>query len=334
MRDTESTSPNRRNSASLDSAFLPGALADRSNRRALNSWHQGDLVRNIRLFWATPTGEDPLTGLTVDDLDDGLAPVVGWDGEPALEGDPAHESDEGASDPTDSSARTWAIITSQTCDVVASGPGARHFTVQVSPLRDLSGTYDKGQITQIRRGANVDLVYVNNVPEPGDWAADLRISLPVSKGILIQQEPTPGFGADSQSQQFAERVAAKYRRPALHDEISDGLVNGLRNLIETSRKADDIWPDSIEQFRILVLEGDRLNPRHVVVLALTLDKLSPMQKGPLRKWRTTERRRLAKVSDGIQLGPIRFVDVDDLKVRDYRSSDPLRIPELGGPTFW
>src|SRR5206468_2164638 len=90
------------------------------------------------------------------------------------------------------SADTWAVITSQTCDVVASGPGGRHPTVQVSPLVNLDGA-DPNKITGIRRNMNVDSVLVPDVPGGGTWAADLRISLPVSKAVLLQQSRIPGF---------------------------------------------------------------------------------------------------------------------------------------------
>jgi hypothetical protein len=305
-------------------------MADRVVRRALNEWRQGDLVAGTRLFWAAPL-DDPLTGLQVDGDSSSRWPVVVWDGTPAAATTAVADVDTA---PPDSNASRWSIITSQTCDVVATGPGARHPTVQVSPLRDLRLEFDAGQITEIRRGSRVDLVYVPNVPGGGDWAADLRVSLPVSKAVLLEQTPQRGFGKAKEALEFGERVAAKVRRPALHDQISDGLVNSLREFVKVTREAGEQWPDLFEQFRLLVTDGDKLQPKSVALLAITHGQTTGANRQPLRGWQRTEKRRLARASDGILLTPVRFYKLDELGARDYRDSDPLRVPELGSPAFW
>jgi hypothetical protein len=133
----------------------------------------------------------------------------------------------------------------------------------------------------------------------------------------------------------ARMPQSKYRRPALHDQISGELVTNLRALVKSSREAGEEWPDLIEQFRLLVTDGDKLTPRHVVILALTFsDSLSPEDRMPLREWHEREAKRLRRATDGMELGPFRFFTVDSVPVRDYRDSDWLRIPELGQRVFW
>lgn len=313
----------------VDALYLPGALVDRPTKRALSAWQQGDLVRDVGLFWAGTEDVDELTGLTAEPTTGHRWPVVPWDGVPAttagsVDADLAY---------ADQPATGWTIITSQTCDVVADGPGQRHPTVQVSPLQNIAHL-DKSKILGIRRGEKVDLVHIPDVPDRGTWAADLRISLPVSKAVLLRQDRVPGFVDPTAAMQFAERVAAKYRRPALHDEIAGGLVNSLRALVDQARPAGDLWPDLIEQFRLQITDGDRLKPRNVRILAVTLDDLTAADKQPLRVWQTKERRRLLRASDGIVLGPIWFGDLEKVGVGRYRDSDYLRIPELSQPVFW
>lgn len=312
----------------IDALYLPGALVDRPTKRALNAWQQGDLVRDIGLFWAGTEDVDELTGLAAEPTTGHRWPVVPWDGVLAT----AADSDAGPAD-AHQSATGWAIITSQTCDVVADGPGQRHPTVQVSPLQNIAHL-EKSKILEIQRGEKSDFVHVPDVPDPGTWAADLRISLPVSKAVLLRQDRVPGFADASGAMQFAERVAAKYRRPALHDEITGGLVNGLRALVDQARAAGALWPDLIEQFRLEISDGDRLKPRNVRILAVTLDDLTAEDKQPLRDWRTKERKRLLRASDGIVLGPMWFGDLEKVGVGRYRDSDYLRIPELSQPVFW
>jgi len=294
----------------------------------LADWRQGDLLRDVGLFWAGTEDDDELTGLAVPPSAGHQWPVVAWDGLPALD---AAEPADGQTDGT-ALVPEWTIITSQTCDIAAAGPGARHPVVQVSPLVNLDGA-DPNKVTAIRRHANVDLAPVPGVPGGGTWAADLRISLPVSKAVLLRQNRVHGFRSSAEALVFAERVAAKYRRPALHDELTGEFIVGLNKVMAQAKKAGDAWPDSIEQFRILVTAGDKLNPKNVTVLAIMLETLTLEERGPLRTWRNGERKRLLKVSD-ITLDPLRFRTLDKVDVRDYRASDWLRITELGQPAFW
>lgn len=322
----------------VDALYIRGALADRAVKRGLNNWRQGDLVPGVGLFWAGTDDDDPITGLSVPPSGGHHWPVVPWDGLSAE----ADSDDSQLSNPSGTGgypqesagwAGSWSIITSQTCDVVATGPGQRHPTVQVCPLLPLHDHLDKGQIAEIGKGSRVDLITVPGVPGGGEWAADLRISVPVSKAVLLRQEPVRGFTSEEGSQQFAERVAAKYRRPALHDEISDGLVSGLRALVAKARADEAPWPDSIEQFRLLVLDGDQLTPRSVRVLTILLRPgMAAADSAPLREWRNRETKRLRR--HDIMLAPLDFVAVNEMTVIDYRASDPLRVPELGQPAYW
>lgn len=61
-------------------------------------------------------------------------------------------------------------------------------------------------------------------PQLGGGPADLPAR---SARLKLQQERYHGFDDPAGAQAFAERVAGKYRRAALHDELSVGLVAGL-----------------------------------------------------------------------------------------------------------
>lgn len=316
--------------AGLDAIYVPGTLRLPTVSDGLAEWRQGDLLRGVGLFWAGTEDDDELTGLAVPPSAGQQWPVVAWDGQPAAEENPAPPSVE----PTGGLELVpeWSIITSQTCDIAAAGPGARHPVVQVSPLVNLDGV-DPSKVTAIRRHANVDLTPVPKVPGGGTWAADLRISLPVSKAVLLRQDRSHGFYDSAEALAFAERVAAKYRRPALHDELTGEFITGLSKAVTQGKKAGQPWTDSIEQLRLLVTAGDKLSPKSVAVLAIMLEPLSLEERRPLQAWRNVERKRLLKASD-ITLDPIRFRTLDTVSVRDYRASDWLRITELGQPAFW
>ncbi|MEV6903441.1 hypothetical protein, partial [Amycolatopsis sp. NPDC051372] len=124
------TTPDAVNTPRHEHAFVPGVLsaADataRAFKRALTAWAQGDILEGVGLFWATPHDVDLLTGISAARGVGTSYPVYSWDGQAA---------DENISlDPADWS-NALSIITSQTCDIAPAGPGARHHTVQVSPL--------------------------------------------------------------------------------------------------------------------------------------------------------------------------------------------------------
>ena len=152
----------------------------------------------MRIFWATVPG-DPLiehdevegdnAGASKDFADGGWAVVHVNEVEGFVEEDVPR----------------LGIITSQTCDIVGSGPGAKHPVVQVSPLTPLS-SLSADRAAAVRNGTVVELIHLPTF-DGGQWAVDLRISLPASKGVLLAQPPRPGFDNEAQTLAFAERVS-------------------------------------------------------------------------------------------------------------------------------
>ncbi|SNR59691.1 hypothetical protein [Blastococcus mobilis] len=63
----------------LDAAYIARALGTPAFTDGLAEWRQGDLIRDIGLFWAG-TEDDPLTGLQVPVSPGHRWPVVAWDG--------------------------------------------------------------------------------------------------------------------------------------------------------------------------------------------------------------------------------------------------------------
>lgn len=304
------TSDPGRDPGGLDALLQPDALDERAVRRSLDRWKQGDIVTGLRLFWATGLGPDPLTGLDAGTGTGGGWRVLAWDEEDSPDG-------------------SWGVIGTQTCDVAATGPGRSQLHVQVHPVKRLDGAFDAGRIAEIRRGQSTNLIYLTAPPIGGEWAADLRMSLPVSKTLLCHQEPKHAFACERDSLDFAERIAAKARRPALHDQLSGPMVSSLRDMIRQAQSNEENWPDLFEQFRLLVTDGGRLTPRTVQLLAIShANRPLPSDRRALREWRTRESKRLTRAAD-ITLSPITFIALTDLDAQRYRQSVPLHVPELG-----
>ncbi len=175
----------------------------------------------------------------------------------------------------------------------------------------------------------LDYVYLTNPPAQGEWAVDLRLSMPISKAVLAARTPISGFANHIEEIQFSQRVGSKFERVALHDELTDGTVNGLRNLLKT-RKSDTEWWEKVEQVRLLI-DGDRLNPKKVQVLVIHDSPLEGSERAVWRNWRKVEAKRLGKV--GITLVPVRFVSLDKVSIQDYRNSVHVPLPGLGRGGF-
>lgn len=354
----------RQTRAGLDAVIDPAVLEKRSTKQALSRWRQGSLLAGVPIVWAAVDGYDELTNLTTradtDDLtQDKAGDLEGHDetqgkndelsggpevegaangGSPVLDRLPVAVWDEQDVLATPGVERAlseegWAIVTSQTCDIGSTGPGARHPVVQVSPVVSMTGTNPQ-RLADAKRGTVTELVHLPNFPAAGDWFVDLRISIPVGKGVLMEREPIPGFATDAEANQFSERVALKFRRAALHDAIHEVLRPSLCRAVADGVEAGHSWPDDIEQFRVLVRKGDRLKPENVAVVAVCYQKLSTFDRVALRTWRMSIMRTFKRSADGCQLGAVMFTTVDTMNVRDYRDSLFMSVPELGGSVFW
>jgi hypothetical protein len=287
---------------------------------ALDQWRQGDIVSGLRAFWGVSEhGRDPLSGARLDPQPDG-----GW-----VTARESLDVEEG-----EVPAEQLGIIVSQTCDVVATGPGARHPTVQVAPIVNLTDL-PQSRANDVRDGRTIDMVIVNNLQPMGDWAADLRISLPVSKALLVDQHPARGFLTEEDCLGFSDRLAIKLRRPALHDYVALDMTNDLDTLIRRERSRGAAWMDRVEQIRVRVTAGDRISPQALELIVITIDDpLSLAEKDPLRKWRAARVKAFAKATAGGKLLPLRILPLAKVSVQDYRESVPLRLDELQQRPFW
>ncbi len=299
----------------LDSVFFADHFTNADVKQKLDQWKQGDLVTGVPFSWTTRIGNDELTRLAANDPGTLRLPVV---------------------TAIDTAAVAFAVITSQTCDIGAVGQGRLYPTVQVCPLVRLEDSCTAERIAEVKQGKVGYLAPITTQPSAdpalkGTWAADLRISLPVSKVVLLDQTRKSCFDHEVEALKFGAHVASRYVRPALHDALSDAMVKSLRDLVANAQKAEQ-WPDRIEQFRLHVVEGERLQPRRVQIYAVVLDPLAGSEQQRLRNWRKTENKRLRKAAN-IEMAPVRFIKRDQMTALEHRGSCPLHVPELGMGTF-
>ncbi|MFF4059251.1 hypothetical protein ACFYZ8_21255 [Streptomyces sp. NPDC001668] len=187
-------------------------------------------------------------------------------------------------------------------------------------------------MTEIKTHQVQHYVYLTAPPEPGDWSVDLRISLPVSKQLLMGRTPKPGFLLEADALDFAEHVAHRIRRPALHDAITTGMTKAIGAHIKSTRKNEPEWWHKVEQIRVL-MEPERLRPRSVRLVIIQLETLTREERNVWNDWRKSFAKVLRK-EHGIQLQQITFTNLDSMKARLYASTIPLRIRELQRAPIW
>jgi len=274
---------------------------------ALDNWLQGHLIAGAPLCWVGPSGDDAVlgtegAGVEWETIDAGLL------------------------------RSGWMIVTSQTCDVAATGPGARHPFVDLSPVYRLPDDYPTDGRKAIANGEVTHLVRLTDPPGEGDYVADLRVTVLASKGLLLEHEPVDGWANEADRLGFAEHIAARTRRPALAEVISNDFTKALGAYIRNTNKRQPQWWERVEQVRLRVIGGDRLAPNALSLLVCCEVELTPEQCAEWRNFRSAAEAILSPA--GIKLQPMLFMTLDELPARLYKESVPLRLPELKRPPNW
>lgn len=274
---------------------------------ALDRWRQGHLLAVEKGVWLGPAGaDDPVTGDT----------TPGNTGELRARSDTFGDTG-------------YMAVVSQTCDIAGS-PGRRHPFVQACPVRDIS-VFSTQQIQQIKDRHVPEYVWLSQPPEEGAvWAVDLRVTVPVSKGVLVTAHPAEGFATAEDELLLGHRLASKLTRPAVHDALAGEVFASLRNCLSRSKRTQS-WCDDIEQLRLEILEGDALQPKRVRLLVLTDTEIGPSDRKTLREEWKSHKKALKAVS--IESAAIGFLTVDKCKVKQYRESIPIDIPTLDRGRF-
>jgi hypothetical protein len=215
--------------------------------QALDPWRQGDVLLCPPLGWSTTAEpEDPVTGMPTP-----AGGLVPWDGD----------------------LPKYAIVTSQTCDIGGKPPGDRQPFVQVSPVVNV-GDIEAEKWQELRSWKLVDRVALTSKSLRAKWVADLRVSFPVSKAVLVSVSPTRGFATEHEALKFGEHLARRAARPALHDFLTETVRSEIDAAIKASHKVNTGWWSKVDEVRLL-LKGDRLVPEKATIVVLTTTQLSP-----------------------------------------------------------
>lgn len=281
----------------------------------LDQWTQGMYVTRVPLVWSGPDAVDPLFDDSETEADDLIAEVEA--AHDAALVDVAQDAPDGVFAHT--------VITTQTCDVVGTGTGARHPYVQVSPVVRLPDDLAPDKTTMIKTYGIPYLAPISHPPAPGLWVVDLRVSIPVSKTALAARTPKSAFGSERDTTHFARHVARKSERPALHDALSKTLPDSIAAWMKAQGKKDVAWWQKVEQLRLRIT-GDRLAPPAAALVVIAETPLEPDEETRWRQWQASFSKELLR-DQGIVLEPVQFTSMD-MPARLYVDTVWIRVPEL------
>lgn len=287
----------------------------------LDRWKQGHVLMDVPVVWLGPAGLDQITRVK-NDRDD-VAPVF------------------------DPSTAGPAVITSQTCDLGGLPPGSLHPFFQVAPLvrgdrissslRSLARQGRVGYLVSVQSPFPVEPVLGEDGSErrPGpeqEWYADLRVQVPVSKAVLLDREPIAGFADEDGSLAFAELLAFRSFRPAIHAGLSEGLPALLTKFVKDKGGAKQQCFAKVEQVRVVFIGGDRLRPTRASFYVLTDGlKLDDEEREVWARFQA-EAVSLLK-AHGISVGPLLHCDVSELSASKYRDSVHVYCDQIGPGRF-
>lgn len=285
----------------------------RRNAVTLNKWSQGDLIGPVTmrarfpLSWLMPVGTDPITGLS----------------SPAQSVKPYFHH--GSTAPL--------VLASQTCDVSGADTGIHHPFVMAVPLSSSQhlGAQTCSLANQKRVPYIIPSLYRDPTDESVTWYADLRLLVPLSKGVLLAQKSGgPAFDADW-LMRFAVGIAHKFSRPAVDDVLSTELPVAINAYVKNIGPTNKVFA-ATEEVRLLVTQGGWTSPGTGAQVVVIVDRsVLTKARQVWTAWEPPVRKKLS--TRGVKLGATVVTTATTLKASIYRQTSALRIEALG-PPLW
>jgi hypothetical protein len=336
-----------------DVAFSLQGLVDRidwsAHIGALGKWKQTDVITGIPLTWVVPAGTDPVTALEAGFDDADLGPVWFEDtfdavicsqtcdlgGGPPGNNHPTvlvapliHEDHLGSNKRRNDAAKGMLGHLVRT---LPAGTATRALVLGAAEEDQRSGVakdlgIEPDQLTE-EQIADLPPLTLEDIPRGHRWYADLRLLMPISKGLLVTREPRAGVFNEDESLAFGEILAQKFRRPALHEALSEDLPKALEEYVRNAGANRQPFA-KVDQVRLHLLEGDRLAPVRGRLVVLTEN--SELDADEQAVWLDLNRSaaQVFQMHD-ITYAPLVHFDVTKMPAALYRNTVPVRCRYIG-----
>lgn len=216
----------------------------------------------------------------------------------------------------------FGIITSQTCDVAEDRP------VPVQPWIDVSPVVLCDHDDPLLECNYAHPLPEKDAPDGKCWVADLRLSVPLEKGLLVGREPIDPFGGSEEKRiAFGRLLGERRARAALSANIHVLIAETLRT--HKPRKTGKRVKKRLYKLLLQIQEGSRLDPRavrlHIVIVE---NEDATIETSEIQAWFQSwwdEAREIAEQA-GVNLLASRFHDGANMNVTLYDSLVEIRIP--------
>jgi hypothetical protein len=209
----------------------------------------------------------------------------------------------------------YGVLTSQDCDVTEEGrPNPAQPWVQVAPV------YAVESDDRLRER---DFIISLDPPalDGGPWVADLRIELPLEKGVLVDRTPIDGFASEVAYYRFADQLARRRGRPALAAVFHEVISMTFREVKQQSsswKKKTKRVRDHVYKLLLAIQEGTRLDPAAAQLCVVVDGQPDEETQEWFGEW--FDRARLVADEHGLKLLPVSWIN--------RRSVDLVRYDDL------
>lgn len=272
---------------------------------ALKTVRQGDVIGSLPLLYLGAP-QAPVWDRTRDYSDfDGVIPVV--------------------SDELDNP--SYFVLTSQTCDIVESAQGQpNHPWIQAAPVFDMSFLNSGFQKMLKKRGWRRWLWHLPALNN-GFWVADLRIEIPIEKGVVTKIPVQQGHHDEPDRRAFGQRLAKRRRRAAFSDDFVAAIQRPLcAKLRELQKENAPLYALMDPDVGVYVRMDNHLAPTLVEVALITDGNVDESILNWWQAWWDEARAAADQIS--VILAPLQTYDTATLTVAEFRQFTELPLDRV------
>lgn len=216
----------------------------------------------------------------------------------------------------------YGIIASQTCDIAEGGRRPVHPWIEVCPVyeREPADQPPEYLFPLDRMAAS----------EGRMWVADLRLTVPLEKGLLVGREPIDPFdGSEQERIAFGVKLGERRARAALSDGVHVLIAQTLNKRSRNNSKAAKAVRTRVYKLMLQIPEGEgtRLDPKAVrlhVIYQASEQSSEERMRSWFRSW--WDHAHTIAEQQGVRLLPVVFHDRTSMDVASYDGLIPIENP--------
>jgi hypothetical protein len=204
-------------------------------------------------------------------------------------------------------APAFVVLTSQTCDIGEEAEVWEFPWVQVAPVYQIHDTQLLQRDYLVRlTGPDFQLAA---------YVADLRLELPIEKGVLVGVKTFPGFETEKDAIDFADVLGRRRQRAAVASRVNTHVRETMRAKVNAKRPAWRQIRDQVHKIMLAIDDGTRADPRVVRVFVVSGEPVDDKTRQWFEDWYAGAKD--AASTAGLVLAPVGYMDRSNFDVGRY-----------------